>query len=98
MSGYLWYFHAAEEIGFGIGAIFFDPPNYRVKRMPVTPAMLTEFANKGKWDIVYPDHTLPKYRYDLLINTVFIWVLGVAFAIGLVLKAIKHFNLKVSWE
>ena len=52
MNDYLWYFHRAEE-GFGClpGSLFFKPPCDRVKQIPITPPMLTEFANMGKWDI-----------------------------------------------
>jgi hypothetical protein len=69
MTNYLWYFHADEE-GCNIGGIFFEPPYKRVERIPVTPSLLTEFANKGKWDIDYPKHKIPQKRYDLLINKV----------------------------
>ena len=81
MSGYLWYFHAAEEVGWNsIGGIFFDPPYKRVKRIPVTVSMLLDFANEGKWDIIYPEHKVPKRRYDILINQILVlgfitWVL-----------------------
>jgi hypothetical protein len=69
MSGYCWYFHAGEE-GYSIGALFFDPPYKRVKPIAVTPAMLLEFANKGSWSIDYPEHQLPKQRWDIIINQV----------------------------
>lgn len=86
MSDYLWYFHADEEGGWNsIGALFFNPPYKRVKRIPVTPSMLTDFANQGKWDIQYPDHKLPKRRYDLLINTVL-------FGIGMLLLIVWMLN------
>lgn len=71
MDKYLWYFHTDEE-GFNTGALFFKPPYKRVKRISITPQLLTEFANKGIWDIVYPDHNLPKKRYDLIINQIII--------------------------
>jgi hypothetical protein len=71
MSEYLWYFHAEEE-GWSIGGLFFDPPYRRVKRIPVTVSMLFDFANKGKWDITYPEHKLPKRRYDIMINTILV--------------------------
>src|SRR6187551_1716604 len=67
MDKYLWYFHADEE-GQSIGGLFFKSPNKRVTRIPVTPKMLTEFANVKKWDIQYPEHKLPKYRLDIIIN------------------------------
>ncbi len=69
MDKYLWYFHTTEEGGqWSIGGLFFTPPYKRIQRIPVTPTMLTDFANKTQWDIDYPDHKLPKRRWDLLIN------------------------------
>ena len=69
MSSYLWYFHADEE-GQNFGSIFFRPPYKRVKRIPVTPQMLSDFVNEGKWNINYPSHKLPKLRIDTFINLV----------------------------
>ena len=83
MKNYLWYFHTDEE-GQNIGALFFNPPYRRVKRIPVTPEMLTEFANKSKWSIQYPKHEIPSKRYDLLINRI---ILGL-FLIFIVITAI----------
>lgn len=77
MEDYLWYFHCDEE-GQSIGANFFKPPYTRVNRIPVTPAMLTEFANTGKWSINYPEHNVPKKRYDLLINAIVVGTLVAA--------------------
>ncbi len=73
ISTCLWYFHCAEEGSFNnIGSCFFRSPEQRVKHIPVTPLMLFEFANRGKWDIDYPEHKLPKRRYDLVINQVLV--------------------------
>jgi hypothetical protein len=70
MSTYLWYFHTGEE-GYGsIGGLFFKPPNSRVQRIPVTPKMLLEFAQEGKWSIEYPKHKIPEKRYDVLVNQI----------------------------
>lgn len=67
----LWYFHNEEEgNGDSIGRLFFKQPSELVKRIPVTPAMLTAFANSGKWKIDYPEHKIPAKRYDILINTI----------------------------
>jgi hypothetical protein len=85
MNNYLWYFHGDEEGSSGIGAIFFKPPQQRVTRIPITPVMLMDFANSKKWDIKYPEHTLPKRRYDLLINTILICLMA-AFLIGALIK------------
>ncbi|GGB12503.1 DUF1493 family protein [Puia dinghuensis] len=81
ISAYRWYFHHSEE-GNNIGGSIFRPPNERVKRIPVTPGMLLEFANSGKWGIQYPDHLLPTRRYDLIINQILI----AAFIILLIYK------------
>ncbi len=45
MSNYLWYFHCNEEGTGSIGGMFFNTPYKSVNRIPVTPKMLTEFAN-----------------------------------------------------
>jgi len=71
MEGYLWYFHSDEEGGtFSLGSIVSKPPYARVKRIAITPKLLAEFANINKWKIAYPDHKLPKYRKDIILNTI----------------------------
>jgi hypothetical protein len=73
ISPCLWYFHFTEEGNWNsIGGAFFSSPDKRVKRIPVTPSMLFEFARKGKWDIQYPEHQLPERRYDIIINQLLI--------------------------
>lgn len=85
ISGYLWYFHHKEE-GQNTGGIFFKPPNERVEHIAVTPQILLDSANTGKWSIEYPDHTVPKYRYDMLFNllltAIFVIVLILVFVYG----------------
>ena len=81
MKSYLWYFHTNEE-GQNLGGSLFKAPNERVERIPVTPKMLYEFAKSSKWDINYPEHTLPKRRYDLYFNT----TIGVILIIILIWK------------
>ena len=73
MTSYLWYFHGDEE-GQNIGALFFKPPYKRVKHIPLTPSILLACANQGKWTVIYPEHKLPKRRYDILINVLLILV------------------------
>lgn len=69
MDSYLWYFHTYEEgHSNSIGHLFFKAPYERVKRIAVTPTVLLQSANAGMWTIVYPEHILPKRRYDILIN------------------------------
>jgi Protein of unknown function (DUF1493) len=73
LKNYLWYFHSDEEGGWNsIGGSFFKPPYKRVTRIPVTPLLLLQFANLGKWDIKYPEHQLPKRRYDMIINGILV--------------------------
>jgi len=75
ISSYRWYFHHTEEGSWNsIGGSIFSPPDKRVKHIPVTPGMLLEFANSGKWDIQYPDHKLPKRRYDIIVNQLLVAV------------------------
>jgi hypothetical protein len=85
MTNYLWYFHADEEGGKGIGGLFFDQPYKKVSRISVTPLLLTEFANKGKWEIKYPKHRISKRRHDLLINTIIL----VLVIFGLIVTVLK---------
>ncbi len=81
MSSYLWYFHSDEEgHSNSIGRIFFKAPYERVKHIAVTPTLLLDSANQGKWLLTYPPHTLPKRRYDILVNQILI-ILFIVFLI-----------------
>lgn len=73
MSNYLWYFHCDEEGITSIGGMFFKAPYKRVNRIPITPKALTDFANSKIWKIDYPEHKLPKYRYDIIFNQIIIF-------------------------
>jgi hypothetical protein len=70
ISAYLWYFHQGEEISMSLGASIFPPPNFRVERIPVTPRLLLESANAGRWLVEYPVHRMPRRRYDVLVDRV----------------------------
>lgn len=86
MSSYLQYFHADEEGGWNsIGGIFIKAPYKRVKRIPVTPLLLLDFAHKRKWTIDYPEHNLPIRRYDILSNQ-FLVIILITYAFTLALK------------
>jgi hypothetical protein len=78
MSAYRWYFHHGEE-GFSIGGLLFKPPYDRVDRIPVTPTLLLESANAGRWPLEYPPHELPAVRYDGIVNV------GIFLALGVIL-------------
>ena len=87
MSECLWYFHHEEEGSWNtIGGSFFQRPNERVKRIPNKTKMLTEFANSKKWNVDYPEHNLPKYRYDIIISWSFIILLIILITIIIFLK------------
>jgi len=64
MSNYLWYFHHGEE-GSNLGALFFAPPNARVTRIPITLDVLADGIQHKHWPIQYPEHQLPKVRWDV---------------------------------
>ena len=87
MTGYIWYFHTDEE-GLSIGSFFFAPPNEQVERIPVTPATLAEFVEKGRWDIHYPDHKIPTKRYDLLMNKIIMGIFLIIIILTLISKCI----------
>jgi hypothetical protein len=85
LAGYLWYFHTGEE-GVSIGALFFRPPNRRVKQIPITIGMLHEFAQLGRWNVAYPEHRVTRWRPDVLINQMV--ALGfLIFVVGTVIAA-----------
>ncbi|WP_214229585.1 DUF1493 family protein [Pedobacter sp. B4-66] len=77
MTSYLWYFHAEEE-GSWTSLSLFPRANEQVKRIPLTPTILTDFANLGKWSVIYPEHkvTLTEYN-DYFTLSIFIILIGV---------------------
>lgn len=46
----------------------FKTPDKRVSQIPVTLEMLQNFANLKEWSIEYPDHSIPKQRYDVILT------------------------------
>lgn len=89
MSNYRWYFHHGDEASLNFGGLFFAPPNKRVKSIPVTPKVLMDSANAGKWVIEYPPHKLPDARYDMYIN----WILFLPFWLWLAYICLKKFAI-----
>ena len=85
MSSFLWYFHTREE-GTSPGSLFFKPPNERVEQIPITVAMLRDFANTGTWSVVYPDHYIPKRRTDLLINLIITLTVVIVWVVWIIVK------------
>lgn len=82
MSNYLWYFHTPEEGCNLIGGMFFKSPDQRVERIIITPKDLLNMAVIRKWNIDYPEHTIPRKRHDLTINSIIL----VAIIIGLIVS------------
>jgi len=83
MSTYRWYFHHGEEVTFNPGALFFKPPNRQVSHIAVTPLLLLEAANSGRWPVSYPKHRLTTRRYDILATYVLLVVGGLALLFAL---------------
>jgi hypothetical protein len=59
----------------GLGGLIFPSPDRRVKRIPITPGVLIEAIRTQKWPSSYPDHALPKVRWDLRVNQVLVLLL-----------------------
>lgn len=53
MQNYIWHYHNRPEGGTGIWDMLFPYPP-KEKYIPITATLLTDFANKGYWDITYP--------------------------------------------
>ena len=85
METYLWYFHHNEETVGGLGAMIYKSPRKRVSHIPITPKILLESANAGYWKIKYPEHQIPKIRYDIVINYIISFVF-LAFLISIIIK------------
>ena len=66
MTELLWYFHYEEEGMLTPAAFFFKPPYLRVKRIPITMKLLQAAILSRKWPIQYPEHVLPKRRWDVI--------------------------------
>jgi hypothetical protein len=84
LDGYIWYFHTGEE-GFSPGALLFRPPDMRVKRISITIGMLYEFAQLGRWNVQCPEHSIPRWRTDILVN----WIVVLGFLIFIIAAAIR---------
>lgn len=67
LDSYLWYFHHGEA-GLNIGRFWVKPPYERVQRIPLTPRVFLKAATKKRWKVQYPEHTIPKKRWDMIIN------------------------------
>jgi hypothetical protein len=92
VSNYLWYFHHGEE-GLNYGALFFDPPHLRVDRIPITLAMLVQGIHGKRWPVQYPDHHLPKVRWDVWLQLpAMLFVLGLAILVATIVLQFLHRN------
>lgn len=80
LSEYRWYFLTGEE-GFSPGGLLFPPPNARVPEIPLTLQLLFDSAQAGRWLLQYPEHQLPRYRLDTLINQVIVLTSLAAFIV-----------------
>jgi len=71
MTPYRWYFHHGEE-GLSLGSFFFKSPDQRVKRIPITPEVLSLAIHDKRWPLEYPEHEMPMARWDIRFNQLFI--------------------------
>jgi hypothetical protein len=87
ISNYLWYFHHEEEGSWNsIGGLIYKTPDKLVKRIPVTPKMLTQFAETKKWNFNYPYHQLPEKRKDILFNKIVLIITVILAFIGILIN------------
>ena len=77
MSGYRWYFHHDAK-GTDPADLFFRQPSY--DRIAVTPRLLLESANAGRWVVAYPSHRAPRRGLHLsILSCVFMMLILMLF-------------------
>jgi len=87
ISNFFWYFHHEEEGSWNsIGGYFYKSPDKLVKRIPITPKMLTKFAESKKWEINYPYYKLPERRKDILFNQIVLIIALILATIGFLIN------------
>lgn len=57
MHDHIWHYHNRPEGGLPILNRIWPEPS-KEKYIPITAAMLTQYANKGKWNAIYPPGAL----------------------------------------
>ncbi|HDY86118.1 MAG TPA: hypothetical protein ENI26_10760 [Methylophaga aminisulfidivorans] len=73
-----------EEATLNLGSLFFKPPYERVQRIPITLKILAQSAVGDALSVIYPEHKLPKRRYNIYINYFVISTLALGtFIVGL---------------
>ena len=87
-DSYRWYFHHREE-GTNFGALLLAPPYRRVRRIPITPILLTEAIETKRWPLVYPPHQIPSVRRDIRVNQLIAVTVLVLLAIGAWLRFVR---------
>lgn len=78
LSEFLWYFHT-EEDGVSLGRLFFAAPQDLVTRIPLRLALFYQAVELGRWPVDYPEHSLPRRRWDVVVDQ----CLAAAMALGL---------------
>ena len=90
ISNFLWYFHHEEEGSWNsIGGYLYKSPYKLVKRIPITPKMLTKVAETKKWEINYPYNKLPEKRKDILFNKIVLIVTLILAIIGFLINVMR---------
>ena len=70
MRNYRWYFHHTEDNALGLAGLFKNSPSFRVPYIPVTPHLLLDAVNQGKWPVDYPEHDLSGVRFDITVDRI----------------------------
>jgi hypothetical protein len=91
-ANYRWYFHHGEEPMLNIGGLFFKPPYRRVDRIPITPQILAEAIRAKRWPLEYPEHRLPRVRWDIRLSQAFLLAMLALFVALFVAKLWRGFT------
>ncbi len=68
MRNYLWYFHHPEENALGLAGLFRNSPSFRVPHIPVTPNLLLQAVELGRWPVEYPEHDISGNNFEITID------------------------------
>lgn len=84
LTGYRWQFHHGPE-GFALFSLF----SRSVPHIPVTPSILTEAANSGRWMLTYPEVDDVRDLRLRTFLTAFVIVAVLVFALSAALSLMK---------
>jgi hypothetical protein len=82
LRGYRWWFHHRDHGVFAMPLVALDREGNEI-RIPLTAEMLAGFAERGRWDIDYPQHRLGLRSAWWAVLVFGISGLGLAYALSL---------------